>query len=103
MAPDQRCTHCKLIPLTESIEVLLLIFLAEKKINCLDGYGLTILHSAHAKSDFWSQAYQGFGSGDVDQDAFALRLLANSGIQILLAQSFSKVSLRQITRKPRLI
>ena len=39
---------------------------------------------------FFDMAYQGFASGDVDEDAFAVRLFANSGINMILAQSFAK-------------
>ena len=35
-------------------------------------------------------AYQGFASGDMDEDAYAVRLFANEGINMLLAQSFAK-------------
>jgi aspartate aminotransferase len=38
-------------------------------------------------------AYQGFASGDPEKDAFAVRKLVNDGHQILLTQSFAKVSL----------
>ncbi|XP_050408076.1 aspartate aminotransferase, cytoplasmic [Patella vulgata] len=34
--------------------------------------------------------YQGFASGDVDEDAYPLRLLASEGVEFLIAQSFSK-------------
>ena len=33
---------------------------------------------------------QGFASGDLDRDAFALRLFLNAGAPMLLAQSFAK-------------
>lgn len=35
-------------------------------------------------------AYQGFATGDLDQDASALRLFVNEGHQIAYCQSFSK-------------
>jgi len=35
-------------------------------------------------------AYQGFASGDVDKDAFAVRLFLQDGHTIALAQSFAK-------------
>ena len=37
-----------------------------------------------------SQAYQGFASGDIINDAFALRYFVEQGHQILLCQSFAK-------------
>ena len=37
-------------------------------------------------------AYQGFASGDVDRDAFALRHFIADGHNVLLSQSFAKVS-----------
>eukprot|EP00892_Ulva_mutabilis_P012667 jgi/Ulvmu1/9773/UM056_0013.1 len=39
---------------------------------------------------FFDSAYQGFASGDLDADAFALRLFLSSGAPMLLAQSFAK-------------
>ena len=39
---------------------------------------------------FFDMAYQGFATGDVDEDAYAIRLFANSGINMVLSQSFSK-------------
>jgi aspartate aminotransferase len=39
-----------------------------------------------------SQAYQGFASGDILKDAFAVRYFVEQGHQILLCQSFAKVS-----------
>lgn len=35
-------------------------------------------------------AYQGFASGDIDNDAYSLRLFANETDRMFLAQSFSK-------------
>lgn len=37
-----------------------------------------------------AQAYQGFASGDIINDAFALRFFVDQGHQILLCQSFAK-------------
>lgn len=39
---------------------------------------------------FFDMAYQGFATGDIDEDAFAVRLFANTGINMILGQSFSK-------------
>jgi len=39
---------------------------------------------------YFDMAYQGFASGDVDRDAFAVRLFIDEGHDILLAQSFAK-------------
>jgi len=39
---------------------------------------------------FFDMAYQGFASGSVDTDAFAVRLFIKEGHQIALAQSFAK-------------
>lgn len=39
---------------------------------------------------FFDSAYQGYASGNLDEDAFAARLFAKKGIQFLCAQSFSK-------------
>ena len=35
-------------------------------------------------------AYQGFATGDIDEDAYAVRLFANEGINMILSQSFAK-------------
>ena len=40
--------------------------------------------------DFTSFFYQGFASGDVDQDAFAIRHFLAEGHNICLAQSYAK-------------
>lgn len=39
---------------------------------------------------FFDMAYQGFASGSVDRDAFAVRLFLRDGHQIALAQSYAK-------------
>ena len=39
---------------------------------------------------FFDMAYQGFASGDVDRDAFAVRLFLKEGHTVALAQSFAK-------------
>ena len=39
---------------------------------------------------FFDSAYQGFASGDLDLDAWALRQFASMGMEICVAQSFSK-------------
>lgn len=39
---------------------------------------------------YFDMAYQGFASGSVDKDAFAVRLFISDGHQICLAQSFAK-------------
>jgi len=39
---------------------------------------------------FFDMAYQGFASGDVDGDAYALRLFIDAGVPVMLAQSFAK-------------
>jgi len=38
----------------------------------------------------FDSAYQGFASGDLDKDAWALRYFVSKGHQVILAQSFSK-------------
>jgi len=35
-------------------------------------------------------AYQGFATGDINEDAYAVRLFANEGLDLVLSQSFSK-------------
>ncbi|XP_043289564.1 aspartate aminotransferase, cytoplasmic [Venturia canescens] len=39
---------------------------------------------------FFDSAYQGFASGDLDRDAYAVRLFAERGMEFLCAQSFAK-------------
>ena len=39
---------------------------------------------------FFDMAYQGFASGDLEQDSYGLRLFANEGIKLALAQSYAK-------------
>ncbi|KAF2136658.1 uncharacterized protein K452DRAFT_292253 [Aplosporella prunicola CBS 121167] len=39
---------------------------------------------------FFDSAYQGFASGDLDRDAWAIRHFASRGLEIAVAQSFSK-------------
>lgn len=39
---------------------------------------------------FFDSAYQGFASGDIDKDAFAVRLFESKGLEFLVAQSFAK-------------
>eukprot|EP01129_Flabellula_baltica_P012635 TRINITY_DN5728_c0_g1_i4.p1 TRINITY_DN5728_c0_g1~~TRINITY_DN5728_c0_g1_i4.p1 ORF type:complete len:317 (-),score=71.74 TRINITY_DN5728_c0_g1_i4:493-1356(-) len=39
---------------------------------------------------FFDAAYIGFASGDIAQDAFAIRLFASMGIEFLVSQSFAK-------------
>lgn len=39
---------------------------------------------------FFDVAYQGFASGDLEEDAYAIRLFEQSGIEMLFAQSFAK-------------
>lgn len=39
---------------------------------------------------FFDMAYQGFASGDVNRDAYAVRYFVESGHNVCLAQSFAK-------------
>jgi aspartate aminotransferase len=39
---------------------------------------------------FFDCAYQGFASGDLNKDAYAVRLFAKAGCEMLIAQSFAK-------------
>ena len=39
---------------------------------------------------FFDMAYQGFASGDIDKDAWAVRLFLQNGHEIALAQSYAK-------------
>lgn len=38
----------------------------------------------------FDNAYQGFASGDLDQDAYSLRKFANAGVNLALCQSYAK-------------
>lgn len=39
---------------------------------------------------FFDSAYQGFASGDLDKDAWAVRFFVSRGFELLCAQSFAK-------------
>eukprot|EP01016_Furgasonia_blochmanni_P039964 TRINITY_DN5042_c0_g1_i2.p1 TRINITY_DN5042_c0_g1~~TRINITY_DN5042_c0_g1_i2.p1 ORF type:complete len:431 (-),score=144.79 TRINITY_DN5042_c0_g1_i2:201-1493(-) len=39
---------------------------------------------------FFDSAYQGFASGDLEKDALSIRIFAEAGLQMIIAQSFSK-------------
>lgn len=39
---------------------------------------------------FFDSAYQGFASGSLDKDAWAIRYFVSEGFELLVAQSFSK-------------
>lgn len=39
---------------------------------------------------FFDMAYQGFASGDIDRDAWAVRHFIENGHNIVLSQSFAK-------------
>nr|AIT70254.1 aspartate aminotransferase [Grateloupia livida] len=39
---------------------------------------------------FFDNAYQGFASGNLDTDAWSTRLFVNSGIDVIIAQSYAK-------------
>merc|ERR1712137_333220 len=39
---------------------------------------------------WFDSAYQGFASGDLDKDAFAIQHFANSGHPLMASQSFAK-------------
>ncbi|KAJ2809239.1 Aspartate aminotransferase, cytoplasmic [Coemansia furcata] len=39
---------------------------------------------------FFDCAYQGFATGDVDRDAYAIRLFVDRGFELLVAESFAK-------------
>ena len=49
---------------------------------------MTLLKKQHLS--FFDMAYQGFASNDPEKDAFAVRMFANNGIDMCLAQSFAK-------------
>lgn len=39
---------------------------------------------------YFDSAYQGFASGDVDKDAWAIRYFIEEGFQMIISQSFAK-------------
>ena len=39
---------------------------------------------------FFDMAYQGFASGDLDNDAWAVRYFAEEGLNFILTQSYAK-------------
>ncbi|KAF8072598.1 Aspartate aminotransferase P2 [Scenedesmus sp. PABB004] len=48
------------------------------------------LCKAKGHMPFFDVAYQGFATGDLDKDAFAPRLFVESGLEVMVAQSYSK-------------
>lgn len=44
----------------------------------------------HELFPFFDMAYQGFASGDVSRDAFAVRYFVEQGLQVALCQSYAK-------------
>ena len=40
---------------------------------------------------FFDTAYQGFTSGNLDKDAYGLRLFLDQGFEMVIAQSFAKI------------
>ncbi len=51
---------------------------------------------------FFDMAYQGFASGDIDRDAYAVRYFVEQGHQIALSQSFAKVSHELLSKVVRI-
>lgn len=51
---------------------------------------LATLLRAKRHFPFFDCAYQGFASGDLDRDASAIRLFADAGFELVVAQSFAK-------------
>jgi aspartate/tyrosine/aromatic aminotransferase len=39
---------------------------------------------------YFDSAYQGFASGDLDKDAWAIRYFIDPGFQMIVSQSFAK-------------
>ena len=39
---------------------------------------------------FFDSAYQGYATGDIENDAYPVRLFANAGVDLVVAQSFAK-------------
>lgn len=39
---------------------------------------------------FFDSAYQGFASGDLEEDAWPIRYFASQGLELLVAESFAK-------------
>jgi aspartate/tyrosine/aromatic aminotransferase len=39
---------------------------------------------------YFDSAYQGFASGDLDKDAWAIRYFIDQGFQMIVSQSFAK-------------
>jgi aspartate aminotransferase len=52
--------------------------------------GIAAVMKEKAHFPFFDSAYQGFASGDLDRDAFSVRLFASLGMEFLCAQSFAK-------------
>ena len=54
------------------------------------GFDLWTLLQERNLFPFFDCAYQGFASGDLDTDAWAVRYFISQGFEMLAAQSFSK-------------
>lgn len=53
----------------------------------------TVFHLCWQKRNllvYFDMAYQGFASGDINRDAWAVRYFIEQGINIVLSQSFAK-------------
>ena len=50
---------------------------------------------------FMDMAYQGFASGNIDDDAFAVRQFVEDKHNLILAQSYAKNMGRRVTSSPR--
>lgn len=57
---------------------------------------LSELLKAKKHLPLFDMAYQGFASGDIIRDAFAVRYFVEQGHQIILCQSFAKVSINNL-------
>jgi aspartate aminotransferase len=55
---------------------------------------------AQGHYSFFDMAYQGFASGNIDTDAFAVRYFVEKGHNICLAQSFAKNMVSLVLRPP---
>lgn len=49
-----------------------------------------LCHEASVSVPLFDSAYQGFASGDLEKDAWAVRYFVSEGFELFCAQSFSK-------------
>lgn len=66
------------------------VLLYEGSFPLLLSNDLCIFHQRRKLFAFFDSAYQGFASGNLEKDAWAVRYFVSMGVEMFCAQSFSK-------------